>query len=100
MSSSVTLLLLQPLHFYIYDDKKEIKVRDPSKYKSKMLSKYYSFTQALEWKFRLNLKFKTFLLNQIKDHCNCSFMTVQQFNSLHQQDNKNSFKFNTRFEEY
>ncbi|KLJ13594.1 hypothetical protein EMPG_11469, partial [Blastomyces silverae] len=40
---SVTLLSLQSLHFYIYNNNREIKMRDSSKYKSKILFKYYSF---------------------------------------------------------
>ncbi|KLJ11689.1 hypothetical protein EMPG_13135, partial [Blastomyces silverae] len=47
MSLSVTLSSSQSLHFYIYNDKKKIKMRDSLKYKSKILSKYYSFTQTL-----------------------------------------------------
>ncbi|KLJ13379.1 hypothetical protein EMPG_09406, partial [Blastomyces silverae] len=43
INSSVTLLLSQSLHFYIYNNVKKIKMRDSSKYKSKILSEYYSF---------------------------------------------------------
>ncbi|KLJ13544.1 hypothetical protein EMPG_11518, partial [Blastomyces silverae] len=48
ISSSAALLLLQSLYFYIYNNKKKIKMRDSLKYKSKILSKYYSFIQTLE----------------------------------------------------
>ncbi|KLJ12536.1 hypothetical protein EMPG_12436 [Blastomyces silverae] len=56
----IILLPSQPLHTYVYQDKKRIDVADPSKYKSKSLIKYHNFTCALEWKYRLNLqKFNT-----------------------------------------
>ncbi|KLJ06340.1 hypothetical protein EMPG_10251, partial [Blastomyces silverae] len=46
MSLSVTLLLSQSLHFYIYNNDKKIKIRDFLKYKSKILSEYHSFIQT------------------------------------------------------
>ncbi|KLJ06007.1 hypothetical protein EMPG_10568, partial [Blastomyces silverae] len=46
MSLLTALLLSQSLHFYIYNNKKKIKMRDSLKYKSKILFKYYSFIQT------------------------------------------------------
>ncbi|OJD10842.1 hypothetical protein AJ78_08254 [Emergomyces pasteurianus Ep9510] len=44
----------RPLHTYVYDGEKKIKVGDPQHYKGKTLAEYHSFYRALERKFRLN----------------------------------------------
>ncbi|OAT09603.1 hypothetical protein BDBG_17252 [Blastomyces gilchristii SLH14081] len=55
IGSSTALPPPRPLHTYVYHKDREIKVRDPLRYKRNTLSEFHSFIHILEQKFHLNL---------------------------------------------